>query len=67
MSRYEVARLKVVDLLSWYRIDPSRVLLDGLDEFGYFDREEGWTKWHGLLPSDARRIARLAELMERSG
>lgn len=64
-SPYIIAQKKVLDVLSYYRIDPNCVLLDGVTEEGYHHKYEGWTKWKGVLPSDCRTLARMAEVMGR--
>jgi hypothetical protein len=65
MSPYAYAQKRAVDILSYYRIDPHMVLLDGVTEAGYYHLYDGWTKWRGVLPSDCRFLARMAEVMNR--
>lgn len=67
MTPYAYAQKRALDILSYYRIDPYSVLLDGVTEQGYCHKHEGWTEWRGVLPSDRRTLARMAELLQRYG
>lgn len=65
ISPYIIAQKRALDVLSYYRIDPYSVLIDGVTEEGYYHKYDGWTKWKGVLPSDCRMLARMAEVMGR--